>query len=271
LTPVVEHRHADERSLVDRRIAVGHTVVVEEGGVAVVTLERPEARNALGAQQLAALTTSFRAIAADATVRAVVVTGADPAFCSGLDLRELSADADSLMAVAMADETNPWRALRELPQPVIGAVNGPAVTGGLELALACDFLVASPEARFADTHAKVGVLPAQGSTALLAAAVGVPMAKYLTFTGVMIDAAEAHRIGLVSLVVPHAELLTRARRIAAELASARAEAVRALKTTFEQGLLGGRREWLALEAELAAGWQLRTAPPSPAHDEAATP
>jgi enoyl-CoA hydratase len=239
---------------------VSHTVLVE-AGVAVVTLTRPKARNALGAQHLADLTDSFRGIAADAGVGAVVLTGADPAFCAGLDLRELAADPEGLMAVAMADQTNPWRALREVPQPVVGAVNGPAVTGGLELALACDFLLASPAARFADTHAKVGVLPAQGSTALLAAAVGVPMAKYLTFTGTMIDADEAHRIGLVSLVVPHADLLPTAQRIAADLASGHTAALRALKTTFEQGLLDGRREWLALEARLAAAWQFEDGPP----------
>jgi enoyl-CoA hydratase len=239
---------------------VSHTVLVEDG-VAVVTLTRPEARNALGARHLAQLTDSLRAIAADTRVGAVVVTGADPAFCAGLDLRELAADPEGLMAVAMADETNPWRALREVPQPVVGAVNGPAVTGGLELALACDFLLASPAARFADTHAAVGVLPAQGSTALLAAAVGVPMAKYLTFTGAMVDAEEAHRIGLVSVVVPHAELLTRARRIAADLASGHPAAVRAIKTTFEQGLLEGRREWLALEGRLAAAWRFEDGPP----------
>jgi enoyl-CoA hydratase len=230
-----------------------HDVSVRDG-VATVTLARPEARNALRGSDLGDLTRRLDALAIDPQVRAVVVTGADPAFCAGLDLGELRADPSALLAVASDPLTNPWRALRSLPQPVIGAVNGPAITGGLELALGCDFLVASRRARFGDTHAAVGVLPAQGAGALLTSAVGAPMAKYLMYTGTVIDADEALRIGLVSRVVEHENLLDTAHRLAVELAGGRAAALRALKRSFEEGLQGDRREWLAVEARLAGSW-----------------
>jgi enoyl-CoA hydratase len=230
-------------------------VLVEvNDGVAAVTLNRPAARNALDAATLVGLTAALSGVAADPGVEVVVVTGVDPAFCAGLDLAELSADPDHLMAVATAPSTNPWDALRALPQPVIGAVNGPAITGGFELALACDFLIASDRARFGDTHAQVGVLPAQGLPAALSAAVGVPTAKYLSLTGRTIDAAEAQRLGLVTQVVPHDQLAAAAAELAAAVMRGHGPSVRAVKHQYDTGLLGTRAEWLAREREEAGAW-----------------
>ena len=234
---------------------MGSVLVEVLDGVAKVTLNRPQVRNALDASALAGLATAFRELADDDGVEVVVVTGADPSFCAGLDLAALSADPDHLMGVATAAETNPWDALRAVPQPVVGAVNGPAVTGGLELALACDFLVASERARFADTHARVGVLPAQGLPAALAAAVGVPTAKLLSLTGRAIDAAEAQRLGLVAQVVPHDELAAVTADVVAGLRSGHRQAVRAVKRQYDDGLLGTRAEWLARERQEAADWR----------------
>lgn len=223
--------------------------------VLTVTLNRPAARNALSADLLRELAATFRAVATDAGVDVVIVTGADPAFCAGLDLRELAADPTGLVAVATAESTNPFRMLRDVPQPVIGAVNGPAVTGGLELALACDFLVASRRASFADTHARVGVLPAQGLPALLSAAVGAPLARMMSLTGNAIDAETALRAGLVTHVVEHDALLPVCRKLAADIRAGHRGAVRAVKGSYSQGLRGTREEWLALDRTLSERWR----------------
>ena len=126
-------------------------------GVAVVTLNRPEARNALDVELLQALPAAMAKLDADDDVAAVILTGADPAFCAGLDLKELGSSGDNLSGGGQGVAATPFP--EDMSKPVIGAVNGPTVTGGLELALHCDFLIASERARFGDTHARVGVVP----------------------------------------------------------------------------------------------------------------
>jgi enoyl-CoA hydratase len=138
---------------------------------------------------------------------------------------------------------------------VIGAVNGVAITGGFELALACDFLVASERARFADTHARVGIMPGWGLTVLLPEAVGVRRAKELSTTGNFLDAGTALAWGLVNHVVPHEELLPTAQRLAADIAGVDRRAVRRMLRTYDDGaLLDGAGAW-ALEGEVAGAWQ----------------
>jgi enoyl-CoA hydratase len=140
--------------------------VTSEGGVTTVTLNRPSARNALSGELIGRLAETLGSVEGDPDVRAVVLTGTDPAFCAGLDLNEVR--TEGLDAGVLADETrNPWSVLRRMDTPVIGAINGACVTGGLELALHCSFLVASENARFADTHGRVGLHPGGGITALL--------------------------------------------------------------------------------------------------------
>lgn len=179
-------------------------------GVAVVTLNRPDARNALNAALAAALPAAIAECDARDDVQAIVLTGADPAFCAGFDLRDVGSGRKT------GENPHPgyWGALPPTTKPVIGAINGATATGGLEIAVACDFLIASERARFADTHAKVGVLPGWGLTILLPEAVGRRRALQMSLSGEFIDAATALTWGLVNEVVPHDELLPRATALA---------------------------------------------------------
>jgi enoyl-CoA hydratase len=216
--------------------------------VATVTLNRPERRNALSAELITKLRATLAGLEAATDVRVIVLTGADPAFCAGLDLTELG-QPDSPLRGAGSGPVLP-----ELTKPLIGAINGVAVTGGLELALACDFLVASDRARFADTHARVGIQPGWGLTVALPEAIGFRRAREMSGTGNFIDAQTALTWGLVNHVVPHEDLLSFAHRLAADAASTDQAAMRTIYTTYDQGLLGTRREALELESGVNARW-----------------
>lgn len=170
--------------------------VERDGDVALVVLDRPEARNAVNAALAAGL---CEAVHASQDARAIVLTGADPAFCAGLDLRNLGLEN-------MADLPPFVATIAGSAVPVIAAVNGPAVTGGFEIALACDFIVASERAAFADTHLRVGVFP--GPVLLdLPRRIGMARARELSLTGNFVDAVTAERIGIANHVVSHDELL----------------------------------------------------------------
>lgn len=195
-------------------------------GVAVVTLNRPDRRNALSAALLADLRATMAELDASPHVRAIVLTGADPAFCAGLDLTELGEPGSALGAAGAGPVLPP------LSTVLIGAVNGAAVTGGLELALACDFLVASERARFADTHARVGIMPGWGLSYALPEAVGLRRARQMSATGNFIGARTALAWGLVNDVVPHEDLLEVTLRLAADVASNDPAAVQAILTTY---------------------------------------
>ncbi|MGR7024360.1 enoyl-CoA hydratase [Geodermatophilus sp. URMC 62] len=238
-------------------------LVERDGPVATVTLHRPGVRNALSPGLLARLREAMAALDADEGVGAVVLTGADPAFCAGLDLRQLGGGAidPSAGASADADDGRPsWQPWARLSTPVVGAVNGPAVTGGLELALHCDVLVASERARFADTHARVGILPGWGLTVLLPLAVGRGLARRMSLTGDHLDAAGALRAGLVTEVVPHAELLPAAHRLAATIAGNDRAAVRRLLRSYRDVEAAAVGEGFAVEAATAAEWAARHDP-----------
>ncbi len=193
--------------------------------IATVTLNRPEARNALSRALSYALWDAVLAAGDDPDVDAVILTGADPAFSAGVDLKEVSGEIPPT-ADARGPGDGPerygnglYRFIPVIPKPVIGAINGVAVTGGLELALQCTFLVASERARFADTHARVGIMPGGGITVLLAQVIGVPRAVEMSLTGNFVSADEALRLGLVNHVVPHEELLPFARALATDIVS----------------------------------------------------
>jgi enoyl-CoA hydratase len=208
----------------------GPVLLEVDGGVATVTLNRPGARNAISGQLLGDLQQTMSDLGRRDDVAVVILTGADPAFCAGLDLKELSAGGGRLAAPGQdVPSGHPWK---PLPKPVIGAVNGVAVTGGLELALNCDFLIASERARFADTHARVGILPGWGLSVLLPQRVGFAMARRMSFTGDFVDAARALQAGLVTEVVAHGELLPAARRLAATIAGNYQPAVSALHASY---------------------------------------
>ena len=219
------------------------------GHVAVLTMHRPETRNALNRELLGALTAAVAELDADDGIHAMVLTGADPAFCAGVDLRELGSGGTDL--VLPRSQRGPFPARST---PLIGAVNGAAVTGGLELALACDWLVASDRARFADTHARVGVMPGWGLTVLLPQAVGIRRAREMSTTGNFVDATTALTWGLVNRVVPHGELLDVALALATDVASNDRPGVARMLQTYEEGvLLTGDEAW-ALEARVATDW-----------------
>ena len=190
--------------------------------IATITLNRPEARNALSSEVLRLLPQRMREANERDDVDVIVLTGTDPAFCAGLDLRELGSTAGNLGSGSGADGRPNSDGVRGpfpmVDKPLIGAINGVAVTGGFELALNCDFLVASEHAKFGDTHARVGVMPGWGLTVLLPQAIGVRRAREMSFTGNFMLADEALAVGLVNHVVPHPDLIPFTMSIAAAIA-----------------------------------------------------
>src|SRR5690349_23797953 len=187
--------------------------------VRTLTLNRPQARNALSSALRKQFFAALRDAESDDDVDVVIFTGADPVFCAGLDLKELG------NTTQLPDISPKWP---PMTKPVIGAVNGAAVTGGLELTLYCDILIASEHAKFADTHARVGLLPTWGLSVRLPQKVGVGLARRMSLTGDYLSAQDALRAGLVTEVVAHEELLPTARRIAATIVGNNQKAVRAL-------------------------------------------
>ncbi len=191
-------------------------LVACEDGVATVTLNRPEALNALSAALRNRISEVFTELEADDAVQVVILTGAGRAFTVGLDLKELGGEKPADEAVSSRDL---GEAIGAMSKPVIGAVNGFAITGGFEIALMCDFLIASPEARFADTHARVGVVPGWGLSQRLPRLIGINRAKELSLTGNYLDAETACAWGLVNRVVPAAELLPTCQQLARDIVS----------------------------------------------------
>jgi len=221
--------------------------------VATITLNRPEARNALSIELLRAIPRTVEEADGRDDVDVIILTGADPAFCAGLDLKAIGRDGGPLKDTGAASDpsTNRRGPMPGHTKPLIGAVNGAAVTGGLEVALNCDFLIASERARFADTHARVGIQPGWGLTVLLPQAIGVRRARQMSATGNFLDAPTALAWGLVNQVVAHDDLLPTCRALAADIVSNDQAAVRRIYRTYEEGtLLDGRGAW-ELEATVA--------------------
>ena len=231
--------------------------------IATVTLNRPHARNALSRALLNELWDALTAADRDEGVDAVILTGADPAFCAGVDLVEASSPERLASEVSRGAGQGPerypnglYRFVPVMSKPLLGAVNGPALTGGLELALQCAFLVASERARFADTHARVGVMPGGGITVLLTQSVGLRKAIEMSLTGNFVSAPEALRLGLVNHVVPHEELLPFTRALAADIVGNDQRGVRRLlehyRTIANAATLD---EAHGIEGELSETWQ----------------
>jgi 2-(1,2-epoxy-1,2-dihydrophenyl)acetyl-CoA isomerase len=213
------------------------TVIVDvdaETGVATITLNRPEALNALTVPMKQALLAAFRQVGRDAVVRAVVLTGAGRAFCAGQDLRErLELDAAPL-GVEVRERYNPIiRAMRSLPKPIVAAINGVAAGAGASLAMASDIRIASEGASFALAFGRVGLVPDSGATWLLPRLVGVTRAAELALLGDPVPAAEALRLGLVGRVVAADALATEARSVAARLAAGAPKAMALTKRALQ--------------------------------------
>lgn len=226
--------------------------------VATITLNRPDQRNALNREVRRALPAAITACDENDDVDVMILTGADPAFCAGVDLKEFgSGQVQQGEGFAeVGDGRTTFRgALPPHTKPLIGAVNGVAVTGGFEVALNCDFLIASDRARFADTHARVGVMPGWGLTVLLAQRIGIGRAKQMSVTGNYIDAQKAYEWGLVNEVVPHDELLPYCRQLAADIVSNDQMGVRRMRRTYEENAdLPGAQQWENEEA-VSRSWE----------------
>lgn len=219
-------------------------------GVCTLTLDRPEARNALTAAMRDALADRLAEAEADEAVEVVVLAATDPVFCAGVDLEDAVAGGQQARGKA-----NPGAALRRFPKPTLCAVNGACVTGGLEMALACDFIIASEQARFADTHAKLGLLPAWGMSVMLPQAVGARLAREMVATGRFLSAEEALRAGLANRVVAHEALGDTVREIAERITRANGPAVRATLDLMARGQGLDFEAALALEGEAYRSWK----------------
>ena len=228
---------------------------IHPAGYAVLTLNRPQAMNALSKGLMQALANAVDALASNPAVRVLVLTGAGKAFCAGLDLKEIGAGQGSLGGSdgqAGADgrpSADPVAAIGRYPGPVIGAINGAAVTGGFELALACDVLLASSTARFADTHARIGVAPGWGLSQKLGRAIGVYRAREVSFTGNWVSAEQAAAWGFVNRVLAPDALLPAARQLALDMLGTLPHMLTRYKAVINDGWALSAGEGMALEKE----------------------
>ncbi len=229
--------------------------------IAVVTLNRPEAMNALSKALRSALYQAMVELDADPETSVIVLTGAGRAFTAGLDLKELGRDPLGMGAANATDaKENPVLAIQTCRKPVIGAINGAAITGGFEVALACDVLIASTNARFADTHARVGIMPGWGLSQRLSRTIGVYRAKTLSLTGNFLDAQTAYEWGLVSQVVEPDALMPTALKLAADMASIPAETLSIYKAIIDGGYDVAFGESLELEHKVSSSHNAAVTP-----------
>ncbi len=232
--------------------------VEQSGDVATVTLDRPDALNALSRELRAAIADAFDSLRESGSTRVVILTGAGRAFCAGIDLKELGAGGP--VEDSGATDYSMVDAIHRFPGPVIGAINGHAITGGFELALACDVLIASTNAVFGDTHARVGIVPGWGLSQKLPRMIGISRAKELAFTGNFMDAEQAERWGLVNRVVEPEALLDACRALAEDMLSTDPPSLVRYKQMIDAGYAETFGDGLRIEQSL-----------SRAHAEAVTP
>jgi enoyl-CoA hydratase/carnithine racemase len=231
--------------------------VTRDGAVAVLTIDRPEKRNALTAAMWAALPGVLRGLAGDPEVRVLVVTGAGPGFCAGADIADLlgGPDAGDPMAALRRDNLAAQAALRDFPRPTIAMIRGHCIGGGVELATCCDLRFTDPTGVFGVTPAKVGIVFTPTSTRQLVQLVGLSTARYLLYSGELVDAETALRTGLVDRLLPAGDLAGEVRRFAEVLASRSALTQRAAKEITAALTAGDDDD--AVE-ELAARWYRET-------------
>lgn len=229
--------------------------------IATLTLNRPEERNAIGTHAACeAIVDALRRANADPEIRCIIVTGAGTAFCAGGNVKKmLDRDGISRRETPAATAENYRRGIQRIPLtfadidlPSIAAVNGPAIGAGCDLACMCDIRIASDKAQFAESFLKVGLIPGDGGAWLLPRIVGWSKAAELTFTADTIGAEEARAIGLVSQVVPHAELMTAARALAARIAASPPQALRMSRRLLRASRHATLAELLELSADLQA-------------------
>ena len=206
------------------------TIILEKKDrIAKITLNRPNAMNAMNSLLKQELAVALDEVEHDEGIDVVILTGAGRAFCAGLDLKETGQSLEIITFPGV------WDRIRNFDKPTIAAVNGYAITGGFEIALSCDIILASENAMFADTHARVGIFPGGGITQLLPRLVGIKKAKELSFTGNYMNAQEALQFGLVNRVVPPEKLEQAAEALAKDIMSNDQVAVRKIKKIIDRG------------------------------------
>ncbi len=211
-------------------------LIEKDGPIATLTLNRPEVMNALSPELLRDLCQAFKDLKADREILAVILTGNGKAFCAGLDLKAMADHPGGLDAFAIHGDNDVARAMADFDRPIVVAVNGVAATGGFELALMGDILIASENARFADTHCRVGLAPGWGLSQKLARMIGPSRAKEAHFTGNFISAEQAAAWGLVSRAVPAEKLMADAHKVAEDIASCVPSTVKVYKQLVDDGL-----------------------------------
>ncbi len=219
-------------------MAYENLIVERDGPIGIITINRPQVLNALNDQTVREIDTALVELGNDPDVRVIVITGAGPkAFVSGADINELRALKTAQEARRKAAEgQRVLRRIEMLPKPVIAAINGYALGGGCEIAMACDIRVAADTAKLGQPEINLGILPGYGGTQRLPRLVGGGRAKLLLFTGEMVDANEAYRLGLVDKVVPAAELMDQVKALAQNIASKAPVALALIKEAVNRGL-----------------------------------
>lgn len=212
-------------------------IVEREAPIAIVTLNRPDQRNALSAELRLAIGEAFRTLEADPEIRAVVLTGAGPAFCAGMDLKEIGGGGEGVSGyeLSVAGQTEMREGIAGFSGPVIAAVNGAAATAGFELALACDLIFASRDARFLDTHARVGMLPGWGLSQRLPRLIGIARAKEVSLSGNALTAERAYEWGLANRVCEPETLVDEACALARDMCSCVPDVMEGVKRLIDEG------------------------------------
>ena len=225
-------------------------LIERSGGIATLTMNRPEAMNALSTGLRAELAKAFDELSGDDEIGVVILTGQGRrAFTAGLDLKELSGETGNARWGDSKPPPDPVTAMMKYPHPIIGAINGVAITGGFEIALACDVLVASSNARFADTHVRMGIMPGWGLSQRLSRRIGISRAKELSLTGNFLSAEEAANWGLVNRVLPPEELLPHCQSLARDMLSCPTEMVTRYKKVIDKGFAENFGRALEYEAQ----------------------
>jgi len=222
-----------------------------DGGIGTIRLDRPP-MNALNAAIQEELRSAAHALSADDTVRAVIVYGGDKVFAAGADIKEMAAMSYVDMAARAPELSSAFDAIARVPKPVVAAITGYALGGGCELALACDWRVAAQDARLGQPEINLGLIPGAGGTQRLARLVGPARAKDLVFSGRLVPADEAIRIGLVDVVVPADSVYATARSLVSKYVDGPAAALRAAKVAIDGGLSMDLASGLAWESQLFA-------------------
>jgi len=236
------------------------TVILEKKGkIATITLNRPEARNALNPALLRDLMAAMKEVDEDEEMEVLILTGAGTAFCAGMDLKHLGRASVEVGTEESSDGNDPdrphmWTILASFRCPTIAAVNGPSITGGFELALACDMIIASENAFFGDTHARVGIVPGGGLSQRLSRLVGIKRAMEISLGCDFVSAPEAAQMGFINRVVSADRLLEAAGELANKIIGNNRECMLKVRQLIKEGYDGDLRTGMRIERLRAAAW-----------------